>query len=705
MPHTAHKHKSASLSVLQHDPTRTLTLRNAFASQMARRFRELRGVIWQAIVVEDVFGLVTAEPLFIRLVASQNLTTPGPNAFNFTRSADKVDAFMIWLQEQEQKGVLQTFQVQQIGVGVETPWTNTFIQSSYQSGIQQARGNLRKAGFDIPSLEETGGIEVAFNNPFHADRAGLAFTRTFNELRGVTASMDQQISRVLAQGLSQGQGPRVIARRINQTIAGPTLELTDTLGRFIPAERRAKILARTETIRAHAEATLQEFENWGVVGVTATAELRTAGDDRVCFSKYIQVVTEHGNIPIHKIKVGDKVLTRTGYKPVTHTGKKRTSEKIVRVYVEGSHVTCTADHLIWTESRHFVRADSLFLGDLVQLSSNKLVNVLRVVDLGFGNANNRKSFGVKKLVASLISFFGFFMPIIPVNFKGDVTDGEVNIKLTNFKFLDKFNVLSLQRFSNGFFNPRLASGFHVTTSGTMNSVVPAFFIRSTIKKLFSTLSAFFISPAIRLYSTLNRTIIIPMANTFFYCKGFITTFAYYINCIVPVSIIARARTKAHIFSSGIKRLPAIFANTLRDINFGNRITRMRTISPVRATLFLDRFIMTLKHFTAMATCKFKRHYYNLLNSVSLLYHQLSAIQPFVYDLTIKDQPEFYANGILVHNCVLCQDLEGQIFTIAEARGIIPVHPACRCIWLPNRGTRPLPRQFTRDRELISPEAR
>lgn len=33
-------------------------------------------------------------------------------------------------------------------------------------------------------------------------------------------------------------------------------------------------------------------------------------------------------------------------------------------------------------------------------------------------------------------------------------------------------------------------------------------------------------------------------------------------------------------------------------------------------------------------------------------------------------------------CPECADLEGKIFTIEEARGIIPVHPNCRCSWRP-----------------------
>lgn len=33
-------------------------------------------------------------------------------------------------------------------------------------------------------------------------------------------------------------------------------------------------------------------------------------------------------------------------------------------------------------------------------------------------------------------------------------------------------------------------------------------------------------------------------------------------------------------------------------------------------------------------------------------------------------------------CPECRSLEGRTYTLAEARGVIPVHPNCRCAWLP-----------------------
>jgi hypothetical protein len=77
------------------------------------------------------------------------------------------------------------------------------------------------------------------------------FTRVFSDLKGITSAMDAQISRVLAQGIADGDGPALLARKLVATINGTKmgdLALTDTLGRFIPATRRAMILARTEII-------------------------------------------------------------------------------------------------------------------------------------------------------------------------------------------------------------------------------------------------------------------------------------------------------------------------------------------------------------------------------------------------------------------------------------------------------------------------
>ena len=261
------------------DPTHTTSLRNAFARAMKRRFIELSKVIITSVNTNDCFGLRREG------VHTLQMTPATPESFAFARSQQKVEAFMKWMREQVDKGILTVGEFRQIGDAVEKAWSDLYIHDSYKRGVIRARYELKKAGINVPSIEDVGGINAILMGPVHMDRLGLLFTRVYNDLKGITAAMDMQISRVLAQGIADGDGPAFLARKLISTINGTKmgdLGITDTLGRFIPAQRRAEILARTEIIRAHHVAMIQEYRNWGLEGVFVQAEWRTAGDDRVC---------------------------------------------------------------------------------------------------------------------------------------------------------------------------------------------------------------------------------------------------------------------------------------------------------------------------------------------------------------------------------------------------------------------------------------
>lgn len=261
----------------QIDPTGTLGIANMFARQMNLRFQELVNVVRISVDKNDCFGLKS--PDIFQMVPT------GAEAFKYARSSAKIQEFMKWLQEQVNAGILTVTQYQQIGESIESAWTNVFITDTYQRGVTRARNEMIKAGYAVPTIEQTGGIAMVMSAPVHADRLGLLFTRTYNDLKGITANMDAQISRILAQGMSDGDNPRILAQKIIAVINGDGVDrlgITDTIGRFIPAERRAEILARTEIIRAHHLGTIQEYRNWGIEGVFVQAEFKTSGDNRVC---------------------------------------------------------------------------------------------------------------------------------------------------------------------------------------------------------------------------------------------------------------------------------------------------------------------------------------------------------------------------------------------------------------------------------------
>lgn len=253
----------------QYDPTRTTVLRNTFAADMARRFKELITVITKTVVERDAFGLSTNQ-----------MISPLPNAFDFPLSVDKVEAFMEWLQQQIDAGILEVGSFPTGNVS-RYAWTNKYILDSYKRGLLRARSELKKAGYDVTPMN----IDSLMGTPFHMDRVGLLFIRAFEELKGVTNDMSKQISKILSQGMVDGDGPILMAKKLKSVIDGISsvdLGVTDTLGRFIPAKRRAEMIARTEVIRAHHQATINEYKSWGAAGVNVQAEFRTAGDNRVC---------------------------------------------------------------------------------------------------------------------------------------------------------------------------------------------------------------------------------------------------------------------------------------------------------------------------------------------------------------------------------------------------------------------------------------
>jgi hypothetical protein len=260
------------------DPTRTTGLRNRWAAEMGRRFTALRRLVWKAIVDDDCFGLGPAYKLYRPAIHVK---------FDFPRLEDKIPAFMQWLQQQQDEGILELVTLPRMGQSLGEPWTNLFVRDSYERGVIRAREQLMTAGYgapglgagELPLLELPGMASGILANPFHVDRLASVFLRSYDGLKGITAAMDMQVSHVLAQGLADGDNPITLAKKMNYVISGmgKDLGITDSLGRFIPAERRAKMLARTEVIRAHAQAQLQEFKVWGVAGVNVVAEWVTAG--------------------------------------------------------------------------------------------------------------------------------------------------------------------------------------------------------------------------------------------------------------------------------------------------------------------------------------------------------------------------------------------------------------------------------------------
>jgi len=253
---------NASLRV---DPSRLWGLKKRFMGEMTMRLQRVRMDVQASIVDNDCFGIQTDSIL----LPFKSLTVAPVRAFDFPRTADKVEAFMEWLWKQEELYMLSggkkgfALIITPGAGGIEKAWTDIYIESAYQQGIRRGRSELRKAGFNVPAIQQEpfgSGVAAAMSQPIHADRVGLIYSRTFEELKSVLAVTNTAIRRQIADGLSSGlakgiadgKNPRVIARELYKDTANHL----DKIGKV-----RLRAIARTEVMRAHTEAITAEFAN------------------------------------------------------------------------------------------------------------------------------------------------------------------------------------------------------------------------------------------------------------------------------------------------------------------------------------------------------------------------------------------------------------------------------------------------------------
>lgn len=192
--------------------------------------------------------------------------------FAFQSTPDQVVAFQQWLQTQIQLDIM-TVGADQID---DAYWTK-FVEEGYKKGQGRAFVDsrpLEAVTTDPQALAFYEGtknefLRSSFGSPVAVEKVKILAGRVFTELQGVNAAMAQSITRELTEGLTRGENPSVIARRMQDSI--------ENIGK-----RRATLIARTEIIRAHAEGQLDAMELLGVEKVGVAVEWSTAGDDRVC---------------------------------------------------------------------------------------------------------------------------------------------------------------------------------------------------------------------------------------------------------------------------------------------------------------------------------------------------------------------------------------------------------------------------------------
>lgn len=242
------------------DPTQTKTFRDHWSADMYNRFRTIKGDVRDAVVTADVFGLSDKR--------GRNEAGLSVGMWAGLSPAVQVENFRRWLE-----GRFYLSERPLEGANSELPtrdvWFEDRVRQAYRHGTRHAIRELEKmrgVQSDMRSSEVSWMREQALIN---APNMALLTQRVLGEMREIVSQTVQKAVRELASGLGRGMSADDLATAVNRPIGKTGIN-------------RARMVARTETVRIFNEASLDACETAGVEELSIRAEWVATLDNKVC---------------------------------------------------------------------------------------------------------------------------------------------------------------------------------------------------------------------------------------------------------------------------------------------------------------------------------------------------------------------------------------------------------------------------------------
>ena len=342
------------------DPSRTGFIRKRFELDVTRRFIAIRKAIRKLIVDEDAFGLKRKNALK-ELDPWANNTKELSNQVENTRwrfrsTSQKVEEFQRWLATQ--------IELTEVASQAEDVYYKAYIDQAYKKGVARSFDEYNKAAIKNKGQEKNfyegtrqEFLNSSFNHPASIEKVKQLAGRTFTDLRNVTTTMSTQMSRSLLDGFVKGDNPLTIARQLNKDVEGIGIN-------------RARTIARTEVIRAHAEGQLDSLERQGAEKVGVMVEWSTAGDDRVCSlcadleGVVLDIKEARGIIPRHPNCVTGDMCIEADSRFVMSA--KYTGKIFEFITSFGTKLSVTSNHIMLTQRGWVFAKDITDIDYLVQ---------------------------------------------------------------------------------------------------------------------------------------------------------------------------------------------------------------------------------------------------------------------------------------------------------------------------------------------------
>lgn len=242
------------------DPTRTSSLRHAYANEFKRRWGAVKREVQAKLIQDDALGL---------------------RGGGFLSPAQRTSSFSTWL------NLTITRQVSR-------DWQHTFLRNGYRRGVAQADADLEAA---YRKAKQTyAGIDQAsiFQQTIHAGEIALTEAKYDSDLENIQSAVIAQASRKATEALSQGWTPEDTYTAVADRV--------DKIG-----NTRSRVLALTAIIDAFALGSLNRLSQVGIQRVSIIPEVifTTAGDGQVCefcreeAGRVYNIFEAKGVIPLH----------------------------------------------------------------------------------------------------------------------------------------------------------------------------------------------------------------------------------------------------------------------------------------------------------------------------------------------------------------------------------------------------------------------
>lgn len=471
--------------------------------------------------------------------------------------------------------------------------------------------------------------------------------------------------------------------------------------------QRADRISVTEVTRIFSEATIAAGQANPLI---TRYRWYSAADDRVCFPADTLVETGRGGKPIQDVRIGDSVLTRKGVRRVLAVSERKYNGAMVTVDTSVGSVTATAEHPFWTLEQGWLEGHNLNIGHTLQTFGKQDVQVLGVLNFDIRDSANTETVRLKERSLSGVPF-GVRMPVnaIDLDSNTQIEKQKIDGISSHLRFLGVGYPHAFQRLAHSFFKSvfstkatiagetaKLAMAFGFNSDGLL--ALPALFdyrwssafLRTEVAAIpfiaSEYLPASFTGDIRRVGSSaFDRANSIPVsnldgdlkllqANRASLCNQFggSTSFVAFLSAELTALIGLRScdaftTSDAKGWRNGFGRSPTfcrtVFMRTLRGL-----------------IKFPAVWALLSKHIDSVSDC---------IQRLIALYHNRSNDAIMVYNLEVEDVPEFYANGILVHNCPICGPLHNQLSSANKSApawqhptlGVVnipPAHVNCRC---------------------------